>query len=536
MFVLTADEMRRIDRATIERGHASGEDLMERAGAGVAGIMERRYGSLLGLRVLVLAGTGNNGGDGFVAARHLRARGADVVVGLVGARERVKGDARLHLERMEREGLSAAPLADEASIAQLVGSHDAWDFALDAVLGTGARGAPEPLAAAAVQALRELDDEGTRVVAVDLPTGVHADTGEIARRAVRADLTVTFGHPKRGHVLYPGRAFTGALEVVDIGLLPDDGDPRGFPFALATMGEMAELLPARDPRAHKNSVGRVLIAGGSVGLTGAAALAARAATRTGAGYVQLAAPASLASIYALKLTEEMALPMPEADGALAAAAVERVLELAATARAMVVGSGLSRQKGAAALARDLVAKAGCPIVLDADGLNAFEGAGDRLTKGRAPRVLTPHLGEMARLTGETAAALEARRLDAALEWAARWQSVVVLKGAPTVTASPDGHATVNPTGNAGMATAGTGDVLSGVIAALVAQGLAPYDAARLGAFVHGLAGDRLAAASGLLGMAAGDVAETLPAALHELARVRDEGLEHRGRQSGRPAR
>jgi ADP-dependent NAD(P)H-hydrate dehydratase / NAD(P)H-hydrate epimerase len=538
MLLLTADEMRRLDRATIERGHATGEALMERAGAGVVAAMEQRYGSLLALRVLVLCGTGNNGGDGFVAARHLRTRGANVGVGLIGARNRVQGDALLHLARMEREGITAIPVTDEAAIAQLIATHDAWDFALDAVLGTGARGAPEGVAAAAVQALRELDDAGTRVVAVDLPTGVQADTGEIARRAVRADLTVTFGAPKRGHFLYPGRAFAGALEIVDIGLLDDDGDARGFPFSLATAAELAELLPPRDPRAHKNSVGRVLIVGGSPGLTGAVALAARAAARSGAGYVQMAVPASLASIYAAKLTEEMTVPLRESDaGALDGAAIEMLLARAENANALVVGSGLSRDPEAALLARRLVARAECPIVVDADGLNAFEGRAAELREGGAPRVLTPHLGEMARLTGLTAAVIEARRMDVALEWAASWKSVVLLKGAPTVIASPEGRATVNPTGNPGMATAGMGDVLSGVIAALLGQGLAPYDAARVGAFAHGLSADRVAAARGMIGLTAGDVAEAMPDAFRELARVRDEALAHRGRrQRERPAR
>jgi NAD(P)H-hydrate epimerase len=493
MLLLTADEMRRLDRATIERGHATGEALMERAGAGVAEAMERRYGSVLALRILVLSGAGNNGGDGFVAARHLHARGAHVHVGLLGARSRVQGDALLHLERMERDGVAAEPLGSESALMTLVGSHDAWDFALDAVLGTGARGAPEALAALAVQALRELDDAGTRVVAVDLPTGVQADTGEIA-----------------------------------------GGDPRGFPFTLATALEMAGRLPERDPRAHKRSVGRVLVVGGSTGLTGSVALSARAATRSGAGYVQLLVPESLATLYAIKLTEEMALPMRESRvGTLGLDALEPILERARSGDVMVLGPGLSRHADAAELARRLVARSSCPVVLDADGLNAFEGRTGEFLQGGATRVLTPHLGEMARLTGETAAALEARRLEAALEWAVRWKSVVVLKGAPTVTASPEGTATVNPTGNPGMATAGTGDVLSGVIAALIGQGLSAYDAARLGVFVHGLAGDQLAATRGPVGFAAGDLAEALPGALRELARVRDEARE---RQSRRPAR
>jgi NAD(P)H-hydrate epimerase len=548
MLLLTAAEMRRLDRATIEGGFVPGHELMERAGAGVVVAMERRYGAPLGLRVLVLSGPGNNGGDGFVAARILRAHGADVSVGLLGTPERVGGDARSHLERMQAEGTAAAALGSEDDLARLIASRDAWDFALDAVLGTGARGDPEGLAAAAVQALRELDERGTHVIAVDLPTGVNADTGAIARRAVRADLTVTFGAPKRGHFLYPGRAFAGALEIVDIGLVESDGDPAGFPFTLATEEEIALRLPVRDPRAHKGSVGRVLIAGGAPGLTGAVTLAARAATRAGAGYVQCAVPAGLNAILEGKLTEEMTLPMPEGgSGALAFGAAGAILRHAAGVDALVVGSGLSRDRGAAELARHLVASAPCQLVLDADGLNAFTGCADALALGAAggarpgpgaaraaggaaapARVLTPHLGEMSRLTGIAPPELEARRLDACREWARAWGCVLVLKGAPTVIAEPGGRACVNPTGNPGMATAGMGDVLSGMVAALLAQGLAPWDAACAAVYAHGVAGDACARTIGPVGFAAGDVAEALPAVFAGLFRLRDATLERRG--------
>ncbi len=532
MLLLTAEAMRRLDRETIEGGHASAEQLMERAGAGVVRAMERRYGPALGLRVLLLCGTGNNGGDGLVAARHLRARGAVPQVLLLGPREHVLGEARAHLGHLETEGVKAVEVASEAELARAIEERDGWDFALDALLGTGARGAPEGLIAAGVQALRDLDDAGVRVVAVDLPTGVAADTGEIARRAVRADLTVTFGHPKRGHYLYPGRAFVGALEVVDIGLAAPPAGAGGFAVELATSGEMAALVPVRDPRAHKGSVGRVLVVGGSEGLTGAVTLAAQAATRAGAGYVQVASPASLHDVLEVKLTEEMTLPCAEIAGrALGSVSLPEVLEHARGADAVVLGPGLSRRRDSLELARAVVRDLTSPVVVDADALNAFEGDCDALALGAGPRVLTPHLGEMARLTGEGVQAIEARRIEEATESAARWQSVVVLKGAPTVTGSPDGRATVNPTGNPGMATAGAGDVLSGAIAALIAQGLAPYDAARLAVYAHGLAGDHAAEGKGQHGMSAGDILEALPGALLALARERDAAGP--GRSPGR---
>ncbi len=523
MLLLTAEEMRALDRLTIDGGHANGEALMERAGAGVVRAMERRYGPLLGYRVLVLCGTGNNGGDGFVAARLLRARGAVPHVVLLGDPEKVTGDARAPFDALQAAGIAPAIARTADELARASSTRDRWDFALDALLGTGARGAPTGLMADGVERLRVLDDAGTEVVAVDLPTGLDADTGAIARRTVRADLTVTFGHPKRGHWLYPGRAFCGALEVVDIGLLPAPDDPTRWRVELATADAMARLVPARDPRAHKNSVGRVLVIGGSPGLTGAVVLAARAATRSGAGTVRVAVPSSMHDLFELKLTEEMTLPCPESPARTLSAFAHAPVRAALDAvDAAVLGSGLSRHAGAGALALALAGEPGPPLVIDADALNALAAAAAAASPaGAAPRVLTPHLGEMARLTGLDAATLEATRIDAARTWARAWDAVLVLKGAPTVTAAPDGRATVNASGNPGMATAGAGDVLAGAIAALAAQGLAPYDAARLGAFVHGAAGDTVAAARGQHGLSAGDLVAALPEALHALATRRD---------------
>ena len=526
MRLVTAEQMRRLDQATIAGGHASGEVLMERAGAGAVEAMERRYGPSLGLRVLVLCGTGNNGGDGLVAARHLVERGAEVHVGVLGNAARMSDESLVHLERLTAAGVRVAAVTSEDELERLAAVRDPWDYALDGLLGTGAKGEPEGLMAAGVQVLRRLDDAGTRVIALDLPTGVHADTGAIARRAVRADLTVTFGTPKRGHFLYPGRAFVGSLEVVDIGLVADAPGLEDPGVSLATPAAMAALLPARDPRAHKGSVGRVLVVGGSMGLTGAVALAARAALRGGAGYVKAAIPRSLNDVLEVKLTEELTVPMPETpERTLALAALEPLHAAAAEADVVAIGCGLSRHREAAELARRVVAESERPLVIDADALVAFEGHTDALAGVAAPRVLTPHLGEMRRLTGVATDTLEATRIDAAREWARRWRSVVVLKGAPTVIASPDGAATVNPTGNPGMATVGMGDVLTGMIAALIAQGLTPYDAARLGAYAHGMAGDLVAGEKGQYGLVAGDVAEEIPLALLTLVKLRAEAAE-----------
>jgi NAD(P)H-hydrate epimerase len=539
MRLVTAEEMRVMDRATIDGGHVTGEVLMERAGAGVVRAMAQRYGPLLALRVLVLCGRGSNGGDGFVAARRLLQAGAIPHVVVLGDAAKIAGDAQRHLWAMRDEGI--VPVAVESDAELHRAARGEWDFALDAMLGTGAEGPPRGLFAAGVEVLRELDDRGVRVVAVDLPTGLDADTGAIARRTVRADLTVTFGAPKRGQYLYPGRAFVGALEVVDIGLI-EAADARAL--ELATEAAMAALVPLRDPRAHKGTAGRLLVIGGSAGMTGSVTLAARAANRAGAGYVRVAVPASLADILALKLTEEIPLAMPETrERSLGAAARRPLLEAARGAHAVVIGPGLSSAPASAALVRKVAAAIETPLLIDADGLNAFAGHLDALRAMKAPAVLTPHLGELSRLSGEDARALEVRRIDAAREYAWAFGAVVVVKGAPTVTAAPDGRATLNPNGNPGLATLGSGDVLSGAIGALLAQGLEPYDAARLGVWLHGAAGDLAAERFGVHGMTAGDLIDAVALALRALVRVREEvqpgrsrpAEEDTGRGDGTPA-
>jgi NAD(P)H-hydrate epimerase len=527
MHLLTAAEMRAVDEATIAAGggsggSGSGEVLMERAGQGVAGALERAWGSPLALRVLVLAGAGNNGGDGFVAARALAERGAAVRVVVCAPREAVRGDALTMLERYEAgapgkgSGPSAAFATDEAALATCVAERDHWDFVIDALLGTGAKGEPRGLVAAACRQANALRARGARVIAVDLPTGVSSDDGRAAPDAVQADRTVTFAAPKRGHYLWPGRALRGELEVVDIGALAP-ARAGVSPAMLATAHELACLVPVRDARAHKGSVGSALVIGGAPGMTGAVVLAARAAARSGAGYVRAAVPMSVQDAVAAQLLGPMVFGFGEdVRRSLTTSALPALLEEAARADAVVLGGGLSREPHAAVLARELATLLPKPLVLDADALWALSPAEDRLVPALrlapAPRVLTPHLGEMSRLTGKDAADLEARRIDAARGWAQRWGAVVVMKGAPTVVAAPDGRASVNPTGTPALATAGTGDVLAGVLVALLAQGLAPFDAARLAVYVHGLAGELAGGEVGVPGTIASDLIERLPRA------------------------
>ncbi|MFN8586758.1 MAG: NAD(P)H-hydrate dehydratase [Candidatus Eisenbacteria bacterium] len=517
MFLLTAAEMRALDRATIEGGHATGPELMDRAGHGVVRAMEARFGAVVGMRALVLCGTGNNGGDGYVAARYLKSAGAVVRVAVAGPRAKVAGDAAVHLALLEHAGVTPEFCEDDASLAGIVADTHGWEYAVDALMGTGARATPEGVLATGCEALLLLRARGTRIVAVDLPTGVSADDGTSYEHSVRADLTVTFGHAKRGHFLFPGRECRGVLEVVDIGLLAPDR--AGLtPATLSQPEELAQVAPRRDMRAHKGSAGRVLVVGGAMGMAGAVVLAARSASRAGAGYVRVAAPSSLHDVLASQLVEQM--PVPCGEGplrSLTTTAVTRVLEETALADAVALGPGLSRHADTVRFAQLLLPRLERPAVLDADALFAFSppehDLATVLARSPAPRVLTPHLGEMARLTGMLPSTLESRRVDVAAEWAKKWNCVLVLKGAPTVIADATGRVSVNPTGNPGMATAGMGDVLTGAIAALLAQKLSPWDATRLAVFAHGLAGDLAEREIGAIGLVAGDVVERLPRAM-----------------------
>lgn len=353
-----------------------------------------------------------------------------------------------------------------------------------------------------------------KVVAVDLPTGVQADDGSLMGPCVKADVSVTFGLPKVGHLVFPGAGMCGKVVVADISL-PTSllTDERRLPLFCLTPREAKALLPKRKPDAHKGDAGRVLVVAGSVGLTGAAAMAAESAYRVGAGLVTLALPESLNDPMEAKLTEVMTLPLPERDRAISPEAVPKVLEFAEGVDVVAVGPGLSRKEGAAEAARELVLRLDKPLVLDADGINALEGRAELLKERKAPTVVTPHPGEMSRLSGASIGEIQRERLKFARNFAKEHGCVVVLKGARTVIASPDGRAAINLTGDEGLASGGTGDVLTGAIAGLWAQGLPPFEAAVLGVYLHGLAGELASRELTIYGVLATDVMRRLPEAM-----------------------
>lgn len=520
MKLVTPETMLRLDRECAAAGGPETPLLMARAGRAAFEAIRRRFASVWAGRVVLLCGPGNNGGDGFVVARHLVEGGGRAVrVVLVGRRGQVKGDAAGALAELDRAApglLVEAP--DEATFAAALAGGPP-DLAVDALFGTGLG---RPLSGAYAAAVGWLNGLDAPVVAIDLPSGVHAGTGAVLGTAVRARLTVTFGLAKLGLALHPGAELAGTVEVLDIGhpaalLAAAPGDRLLDPDELAPA--VRRLLP-RTPAGHKGTYGHVLVVAGAQGTAGAAALAALGALRAGAGLVTVAAPASLRPALEAKLWEAMVRPLPEGpDGAVDASAVPLLLDLAAARDAVVLGPGLTAHAGAAAVVRELTRRVPRPIIVDADGLNALGGPEGlaSLAGAAGPRVLTPHPGEMGRLLGRTAREVEADRPGAARAAAAASGAVALLKGSRTLVARPDGGLAVNPTGNPAMASGGTGDVLSGVIGALLGQGLGAAEAAEVGAYIHGAAGDLGAAEVGPAGLLATDVALRVPRALAALA-------------------
>jgi NAD(P)H-hydrate epimerase len=487
-----AEGMRALDSWAITEQGVPSLELMESAGRGLGDMAAAMAPNG---RIVVVAGRGNNGGDGLVAARLLRDAGRDVDVLLAGGSGEFSPDARANLERLGEPAPLELPGARVASDATLL---------IDALLGTGASGAPRGPVAAAIELIAS---SGLAVLAADVPSGVDASTGEVAGIAVAAHATATFHAAKAGLWIEPGRSHAGRVSVIDIGM------PAGGPVQ-ADIGlirdELLELIPRRGVHSTKFTSGRVLVAGGSPGLTGAPCLAALAAARAGAGYVTVCVPASLSLIFETRLLEAMTIALPDAGGSLTPDAVPPLADAAAArGGALVLGPGLGRGDRAAAFVRELLDALSLPVVLDADGLNAFAGAVDSI--GGRVAVMTPHEGELARLLGiEQAGVLAAARLRFAREAAARAGAVVVLKGDDSLIADPGGRVAVSRGATPALATAGTGDVLSGVLAAMLAKGLKPFVAACAAVRLHALAGVHATVLRGAEGVIASDVIESLP--------------------------
>jgi len=490
--VLTSEQMRAVDSYAIKHLKIPGTILMENAGRSVVDAIERSYGPLMGKSAVVFCGKGSNGGDGYVIARHLYNRGTKVTIVALGRIEEIKGDARLNfdiLKRFCREYPQDGSLGIlELHSPLILKRLKATDFVVDAVFGTGFSGAVK---GAYRRVIEWINRSSAVKVSVDIPSGLNSDNGSVENVAVKSDLTVTMAFKKIGLLTGKSKNYIGRLEVADIGLFSKDLSmiaPRTF---LVESHDLIEALPRRAFDAHKHSVGKVFVLAGSRGLTGAAAMVSESTLRVGAGAVILGAPKSIYPILARKLTEVMVEPLDEtADGSVSTDALASIRKHIDWADVVVIGPGLSRNSDTQEVVRTLIGRTNKPLLIDADGLNALSGDVSVLRKRRTNDIIvTPHSGELSRLIGVKSSEIDARRVEIARKVAQEFHLTIVLKGAPTVTGSPAGNVYINSTGNPGMATAGSGDVLAGIVAGLWAQGMQPDAAAYCGVFVHGLAGD-----------------------------------------------
>ncbi len=518
MKLVTSSQMRNIDRKTIEGLGIPGLELMERAGRGTALVAKEMLRDPQNKVVIIFCGRGNNGGDGFVVGRYLSQWGAQVEFFLTAKRDEVKGDAKTNLDKAVDLDL---PIVEILKMEEIPSRIKA-DLIVDGLFGTGFVG---EIKGYMKDIIEMINSSGIPVLSVDIPSGLHADTGEFTGPCVKADRTVSMALPKIGHFFFPGKEMSGKVSVVDIGVPQHVVEEEKISLNLITEEEVKQMIPKRSGDAYKGSCGRVVLIAGSTGMTGAAALASSSSLRTGAGMAILGAPKTLNPIMEIKMTEVMTKPLPDVrkKGALALRGLGEIRELLKWGDCCAIGPGLGQHFETIELVRRLVSKLKMPAVIDADGLNALAKDPSILKECKAPLILTPHIGELSRLNGVPSSEIAKDKIKYASDFAKKYNCVLVFKGAPTIISEPGGQTYVNPTGNAGMATAGSGDVLTGIIVGLLAQMLMlkkgedikkiMLNSACAGVFLHGLTGDMAKGEKGEMGMIAGDMMEKIPEAL-----------------------
>ncbi|MBI4664811.1 MAG: NAD(P)H-hydrate dehydratase [Nitrospinae bacterium] len=513
--VVTAAQMRDIDRRTIEEMGIPGVVLMENAGIAVVNAIREKIPDLRKTRVNIFCGKGNNGGDGFVVARHLFNLGAEPTVFLVAEKEEIKGDARINLDSFIAIGGRVKEFTTEKHIHNFKLKFFHTTVVVDALLGTGASSEPKGFY---IQALEAMNGQGKLKVAVDIPSGVMADDGSIPGAHFVADVTVTFGLPKPGLLITPARNAVGQLVIADISIPSKVVDESPCSGWLPEKEDIRKMLPRRPPDGHKGTFGHLLTACGSTGMGGAAALCGLSALRAGTGLVTAALPSNLLPSFELGAMEVIGLPLPETEtGSISDGGFDRFMAALEGKSAIAMGPGLTTHPSTASFVRRVVESAEIPMVLDADGLNCLAGHMDIIKRRKHPTIITPHPGEMGRLTGQTAAQVQQDRLKAASALAMETGAIVALKGAGTVISTPDGANYINPTGNEGLASGGTGDVLTGLIGGLLAQGAEAWKAAVAGAYIHGLLADIYKAKHvQSITLMASDLLNLMPQAMGEL--------------------
>ncbi len=508
MLVVTAGEMADLDRETIEGVGIPGIVLMENAGRGAASFFLDVAPDLLDRRIAVLAGSGNNAGDGFVLARIFHGKGADVLVACLRSPDQLKGDALLNFRIAEKLEIPVMVWDEEKDFETQWRPIRESGAVVDAILGTGLKSEVRGLYRSIIDAVNTLD---VPVLSVDVPSGLDAGSGKPLGTAVRATATATFGLAKIGHLVSPGEYHTGVLCIVDIGIPPSVVEAKGVNRHWLDHDLVSGWLNPRDPDTHKGHAGHVAVLAGSTGKTGAAALICQGAARVGAGLVTLMVPASLNPIMEVKLTEAMTLPIAETEEhSPSKVALPQIMEFLNGKQSLAMGPGISLHPDTQALVHELVARCPCPMVLDADAVTALAGRPELLQQAKSPVILTPHPGEMARLIQGDTRTVQDDRLGIAAEFSRKHGVVLVLKGNRTVVAAPDGRLAINSSGNPAMACGGMGDTLTGMIAGFISQGHEPFQAACLGVYVHGAAADRSIGSVASRGLLASDLLDEVP--------------------------
>ena len=517
MILVTAAEMQEMDRQAIETHGIPGLELMENAGRGATDVLLDQFAGSIKSGVAIICGKGNNGGDGFVMARYLADRHIDVTVYLLSKAAKVKGDAAANLNRLAALKIPLFEIPNEDSFSKIKSDLSRFGLVVDAILGTGLTSDVRGFFKTVIDFINDLNRNGIPVFAVDMPSGLNSDTGQPCGTCIRAQGTATFALAKIGHYTYPGADYSGKLKIIDIGIPDSVVDTVGPNQYLLSDEQIRAAFPLRSADTHKGRTGHLLVIAGSTGKTGAAAMTAVSAMRAGAGLVTLGIAESLNPIVETQVLEVMTAPLAECkSGILADIAIDKIMKLAYGKSCLAIGPGIGQAAETRSLVKKIISQLDVPMVIDADGLNNIAGQTQLLRKRKAPVVLTPHPGEMARLIETSAAAVQQNRLACARDFATNFSVHVVLKGAATVIAHPDGSAYINPTGNPGMASGGMGDVLTGVLAGFITQGFTPEAAAHAAVYLHGAAADTLAKTVGPIGYLAGEVMDTIPGEIKKL--------------------
>lgn len=503
--------MNQIDRISIEQFGIPGIVLMENAASCVVNEISSFIGQLPGKRVIVLAGKGNNGGDAFAVARKLFNKGAEIRLFVTAKKEEITGDAAINISIVEKIDIEYVEIISEEQLDLLKDSLNHGDLVVDGLLGTGLKGNVTGIVAKIIDLV---NFSRLPVIAIDIPSGINGETGKVMGVAVKAHRTVTFGLPKPGLLIHPGCEYTGKLVTADIGIPRKVVDSMNIKLNTIEESLVSKILPLRLPDTNKGNYGRIFVIGGSNGMTGAGGLTAASALRAGAGLVYLGLPSLIANKYNPPLLEIITIPIEDnKSGYFTKDGIPTVVKQMENMTVTVIGPGLSTKGDAVELLDAIAEHAKMPIIIDADGLNALALNLNILKKLKVPTVITPHPGEMSRLTGISVQEVQNNRIDITRDFAAKWKVITVLKGSRTIVALPDGEAYINLTGNPGMATAGSGDVLTGIIAGLIGQGIKPEEAAIAGVYLHGFAGDRVADVKGIYGLIASDIINELPYAI-----------------------